>query len=403
MKYEVIPVALLELGQPLPVDIWAPDGRLLLRKGQVLLSEQHREMLHAHQAGMTETDAKAWNKSLKRLIQKLLREGADADTIARVRLPIEIREVDYVEAQEIGGGWLDLQEALRGLLYQGESAVTPLPRLEGIEQKALELLKNNADESLFILFQALADNSLGYCATHALLNAVVCELTTDKLAVTESSRRSLFRAALVMNIGMARDQDSLARQSTIPTEVQRKLIREHPQRSFEILQALGVDDENQLDIVRWHHELDESLGLACNLECRRILRMTDGFVAKMAARKTRLAMSPMGATKSMLMGAELHTATLGSAIAGALGFYPPGTYVQLINGEKAVAVARGRLANQPQVISIVSPGGMPLSKYLCRDTSDPQFAIRAPLNAEKIKIRVSLEKVRGARSGADPV
>jgi HD-GYP domain-containing protein (c-di-GMP phosphodiesterase class II) len=400
MKYELIPVALLELGQPLPVDIWAPDGRLLLRKGQVLLSEQHREMLEAHQAGMTETDAKAWNKSLERLIQQLLREGADADALTRVRLPNEIREVDYVVAKEIGGGWLDLQAALRGLLYQGESAVTPLPRLEGIERKALGLLQDNADETLFILFQALADNTLGYCATHALLAAVVCELTADKLALVESARRSLFRAALVMNIGMARDQDSLARQSSMLNDVQRRLIREHPQRSFEILQALGVSDDNQLDIVRWHHELDESVGLACNLESRRILRMTDSFVAKMASRKTRLAMSPLGAAKSMLMGAEPHTATLGSAIAGAVGFYPPGTYVQLMNGEKAVAVARGRLANHPQVVSIVNPGGMPLSKYLHRNTSDPQFAIRAPLNAEKVKVTVSLEKVRRACSAA---
>lgn len=405
MKYEPIPIALLDLGQPIPVDVWAPDGRLLLRKGQVLNSEQHKAMLSAHQPGMTETDAKAWHRSLERLIHQLLREGADADAIARVRMPTDIRESDYVVAKEMGGDWLDLQEALRGLLYQGEAAITPLPRLEGIERKAQELLKQNTDEALFLLFQALADNSLGYCATHALLAAVVCELTADKLALTAFARHSLFRAALVMNIGMARDQDSLARQSSGLSEAQRKLIREHPQRGFEILQALGVSDDNQLDIVRWHHELDESVGLACNLESRRILRMTDSFVAKMAARKTRLAMSPLGATKSMLMGAEPHTATLGSAIAGAVGFYPPGTYVQLMNGEKAVTVARGRLANQPQVVSIVNPGGMPLSQYIYRDTSDPHFAIRAPLNAEKIKVKVSLEKVRRVRNalpGSDP-
>ena len=82
----------------------------------------------------------------------------------------------------------------------------------------------------------------------------------------------------------------------------------------------------------------------------------------------------------------------------ALGFYPPGTYVQLVNGEKAVSVARGQQANSPQVVSIVNQGGMPLSTYLYRDTANPQFAIRAPLNAEKIKVKVSLEKVLKART-----
>ena len=77
---------------------------------------------------------------------------------------------------------------------------------------------------------------------------------------------------------------------------------------------------------------------------------------------------------------------------------PPGTFVQLVNGEKAVCVARGPRANYPQVVSIVNAGGMPLSNYICRDTTDPHFAIRSPINAEKVKVKVSLEKVLKARA-----
>lgn len=83
---------------------------------------------------------------------------------------------------------------------------------------------------------------------------------------------------------------------------------------------------------------------------------------------------------------------IGSAMATVLGFYPPGTYVQLLNGEKAVVAAR---ANLPQVVSIINPGGMLLSTYLYRDITDPHFAIRAPLNAEKVK--VNLDKVHAQR------
>ena len=49
-------------------------------------------------------------------------------------------------------------------------------------------------------------------------------------------------------------------------------------------------------------------------------------------------------------------------------------------------------------MSIVNPGGMALSHYLYRDTADPRHAIRSPLNAEKIKVRVSLEKVAKVRA-----
>jgi hypothetical protein len=64
MDYVALPVARLKLGNTLPIDVWAPDGRLLLRRGQAILSEQQREMLHAHQACMTASDARAWQKAM---------------------------------------------------------------------------------------------------------------------------------------------------------------------------------------------------------------------------------------------------------------------------------------------------------------------------------------------------
>jgi HD-GYP domain-containing protein (c-di-GMP phosphodiesterase class II) len=287
---------------------------------------------------------------------------------------------------------------LLGLLYQGADAHHPQMRLEGIERRALELLHQDPEECLFVLFQALADVTLGYSATHALLAAVVCELTTEKLGMDLKTRRVLFRAALTMNIGMARAQGTLARQSEAPSADQRQLIKNHPPLSYEILQGFGITDEDQLDIVHWHHDPDESNGLARNLGPRRILRMADSFVAKLAPRKTRLAMSPLGAVKALLAGAAADSEKFGSAMATAVGFYPPGTYVQLVNGEQAVVIARGVRANQPQVASLVNAAGLPFSKYLYHDTSDPSCAVRAPLNAEKIKVKVSLEKVARMRA-----
>jgi hypothetical protein len=251
---------------------------------------------------------------------------------------------------------------------------------------------------LFILFQALADSTLSYCATHALLTAVVCELTAVKLHLPAATRQLLVRSALVMNIGMARAQDILARQHGVPDEFQKNLIQKHPQLSADLLQSLGVIDPDQLDLVRWHHSRDESCGLAHNLPARRLLTLTDSLIAKMAARKTRHAISPLGAAKSFFLSSQADTSTLGSAMATVIGFYPPGTYLQLANGEKAVTIARGLRANQPHVATIVNADGMPLSKYLYRDTAEPQFPIHTPITADKIKIKVSLEQVLKMRA-----
>ena len=397
MKYVPIPVAMLAVGQPLPVDVWSATGQLLLRKGQPVASEEHRDKLHAHNASSTPADALAWQRSYERMVHALLSQGVDVQEVSRAPMPSEIRESDYVVGKQLDGGWLDLQEMLRGILYQGGLAINPLERLAGIEKKALSLLKADVDDSLFSLFQALADTAQGYCATHALLCAVVCELTSQKLSLSNPQRSALMTSALVMNIGMARDQDSLARQHSAPTEWQRGLIREHPQISVETLQGFGMDDPQVLDIVRWHHEPESDQGLADTVMARRILAMADGFIAKMAGRKTRVSLSPVRAVKSMVMGAEGVGLGVGSAMAQAAGFYPPGTYVKLANGETALSVQRGERANTPWVISILDKDGVALGKMPCKETTTPACTIAAAVPAESVRVTLSVEKVRKAR------
>ncbi len=397
MKTVPIPVALLEVGKPLPVDVLSGTGQLLLRRGQPIVSEQHRDKLHAFQACTSASDGLAWQRAYERMVHDMLRSGAAVDEVARASMPAEIRETDYVVGQQLSGGWLDLQAVLRGILYQGGLAINPLARLHGLEEKAMALLQEDVDGSLFALFQALTDNSLGYSATHALLCAVVCELTGIKLGLTALQRQPLVRAALTMNIGMAREQDSMARQNKTLDAHQRTLVAEHPLLGEAILRGLGVDDPQQLDLVRWHHEPESALGLPATQMLRRLLHLADVFVARTAARRTRSAQSPVSAVKNMVFGAGGDDLGLGSAMAQAVGFYPPGTYVKLANGEIAVAVQRGERANTPWVVSIVGNDAIPLAQYVCKSSTQPRDAITAPVNFEKIKVVVNADKVQKAR------
>ncbi|MGI9133480.1 MAG: HD-GYP domain-containing protein [Rhodoferax sp.] len=397
MKYVPIPVQLLAIGQPLPVDLWSSQGQLLLRKGQQVVSAQHRERLAAHDASATEGDASAWQRAYERQVHRLLHQGADVREVARAPMPSVIREVDYQVAQRVSGGWLDLQEVLRGILYQGGLSINPLPRLAGIEKKLHSLLKDDTDDSLFCLYQALADDSLGYCATHALLAAVVCELSAEKLGFDALQRQSLMRAALTMNIGMARDQDSLARQDDVPAPWQQTLIQEHPMRGADILRGLGQDDPDVLDMVRWHHEPESTEALPQTLPSRRLLALADSFIAQTAGRKSRPSLSAVRAVKSMVLGAQGDAIGYGSAMAQAVGFYPPGSYVKLQNGEIAVSVERGARANTPWVVSIIDRHGMPTSRYACRETTSTAQAIAHAVQFESVRVNVSVEKVRRAR------
>ena len=83
-------------------------------------------------------------------------------------------------------------------------------------------------------------------------------------------------------------------------------------------------------------------------------------------------------------------------MSAAVGFYPPGTYVALANGETAVSVRRGAAANNPLVVSIMTATGLALGQYVARDTHDKAFSVLAPVSAERLKFNISSEKVQRA-------
>jgi hypothetical protein len=208
----------------------------------------------------------------------------------------------------------------------------------------------------------------------------------------------LLGAALTMNISMALEQDEMTLQDAPLTEAQRALVRAHPQKSAELLASMGMDDPDVLDIVRWHHAPDSPDALPHNLLSRRILRTADVFVAKMAARKTRAPLAPLEAVKSIYTGTDGGEAAVSSAMAAAVGFFPPGSYVQLANGEIAVVVQRGARANTPWVIGIIDKNGLPQTQYQCRHTAEAAHAIKKPVSFRNIRQAISVERVRAERA-----
>jgi hypothetical protein len=97
------------------------------------------------------------------------------------------------------------------------------------------------------------------------------------------------------------------------------------------------------------------------------------------------------------MGAEGVGLGVGSAMAQAAGFYPPGTYVKLANGETALSVQRGERANTPWVISILDKDGVALGKTPVKETTTPATTIAGAVTSENVRVILSIDKVRRAR------
>lgn len=408
LNHVPVPLNLLVPGAAVPVDIRNPQGQLLLRCGEWLVDEAHLQRLRAHQPCVSVADARAWQRAYERAVQRQLRDGTlGHDALMKDHLPATIESQDYAElpTQFLKGGWLDAQEVLRVLLFHGGLAMDPLPRLRMMEERATQWLQADADDSLLSLFQALATPSLGYCATHALLCWVITQLTAEKLGLTPPQRRALRLAALTMNIGIGRIQDAMALQATPLTSAQREQVKARPQISHDILQSFGLDDPLVLDLVRWHHEPAHAQALADNHVPRLVLHLANVLVAKMAARQTRSSLVPKNAERAIYLAHQSPatdsalSSQVSAAMASAIGFFPPGSYVQLTNGDTALCVRRGAQANTPWVVPIVDHNGMPYGHFTAYDASrtDGKHGIAHAVNFEKVRVSLNLEKIRRAR------
>lgn len=295
-----------------------------------------------------------------------------------------------------------LVEGWEGLV-QRTGAVLRDPPASGIDVLAgrlddalMSLVDSEPDRSLLLLIHAAASDPHRYSVTHALTVATVCELAARHIDEwDDGTRRALRLVALTMNIAMTRLQDELALQDSPPTEAQREQIRDHAERGADLLALRGVHDELWLTALRHHHDAPAGRldALPPALQIARLVQRADIFVARLSPRRTRKAMSATGAAKGAYFDEKGQPDEAGAAVIKAAGLYPPGSYVQLQNGETGVVLNRGERANVPTVCSTVRPNGIPYTQPLLRDTRVRSHAVIAGVPPNEVMVRTPVEKL----------
>jgi HD-GYP domain-containing protein (c-di-GMP phosphodiesterase class II) len=371
---------------------------LLLRKGEVITSEQHRGHLMLHGPVVLASDWKAVSYAYTATLDRMVRGNESLHRIADVSA-LSARHMRDGAAEELSApeAWADQHAALATLLHQGPQAQQFAERLLRIQANADALWQEQPDNSLLVLIQLLFDPGVSYSATHALLTAGLCAMVAPSAGLDEAQRRAVGLAALSMNIGMTREHDEMARQPGPLTTVQRKTVREHPQHSVALLRQMGVMDTEWLRLVAQHHERPDGTGYPAGVPVDRIthrlLQMADVYAACISPRKSRGALLSQQVARELYLGARRGPDPLGAQFVKCIGFYPPGSYVRLVNDELGVVVRRGAKANTPKVVALVGKHGLPLGEPALRDTADPAFAVKDSLPPGVVKVLVSPGKL----------
>jgi HD-GYP domain-containing protein (c-di-GMP phosphodiesterase class II) len=391
----------LRLGAPLPFGVRDAGGRLLLKAGVSIASIEQLAHLRAQPLYADEEESNEWRRKLGATVGAMLRQNASLKSIADAR-PQEAGRDDAAGTEvPLPDQWESLATLLDVALRHAQPSAEFIARLHLVHERASKLGQRQVDASLYHLIHAAGHSMEKYSSHHALLVMLVCEQAAQVLGWSAEAVRSLGCAALSMNVAMAALQDQLAVSDMALTPAMREQIRQHAAQSARLLADAGMDDLLCCETVRLHHDSGDGQMPLADLpqerQLARLLRRADIFTAKISRRRTRAPMSPVQAAREACLGSDGVPDEVGGALLRATGLYPPGSFVELANGERGIVIARGRRANLPWVASLVAPSGMALGEPALRDTVEARFAVRAAVASALVKVRPDHRRVLALR------
>lgn len=375
----------LNVGTPLDMDVYDQRGTLLLRRGQVIRNEHQLERLL--EIGMF-VDAGSGSASGSGA-------GHEADGGTTIRLPTAPLARLVAARRRLAG------------LYASASERNIRGDLEEVAGEIALACRANADLCLGVI---VLDDEGDYAPRHAIDTAVVCEVIAQALEWDDRRRASLRAAALSMNLSLVRLHNVLHQQRRPLNAAQLTQIREHPARSAQMLETMGVDDTLWLDAVRHHHESSDGSGYPAGLEGESVpeaallLAMADAYCARVRVRGDRAAQRPDNVMRSLYRAHQGHSAVemlLAQTFVKTLGCYPPGTLVRLANGDLALVTQRGASANQPVVSTVVGISGFPLMIPIRRKPGEAKFAVEGAVEGERLPSLPSLRALWGHDASLD--
>lgn len=355
----------ISIGKELPMDVYAKNGILLLKRGHYVLSPDMKHRLI--KLGFTEQPLEV--------------------------KPAEKTADNYRKGQSLFEEIVFLQQRVRSMLQHALTQPELEQRVRSIAQAISGLSERHPDglmaSMLLLPFQE-------YGVAHSLHTTALLALITRQMKLPPGHRDILLCAALTMNIAQIELQNELFSHEGQLTPQHHSAIKEHPLLSSAILREAGIENELWHALVQTHHENWQGSGYPFGLGRKQILppahllHLADITCAKLAPRRYRSAQLPATALGNLFQRKDVDfDSAFTTMLIRELGIYPPGSFVKLVNNEIAVVLARRDKPSEPQVAALRKADGPAYAEVLLRETSHPQYKIAAPCSSSLAGVRIS--------------
>ncbi len=210
-------------------------------------------------------------------------------------------------------------------------------------------------------------------SAHAF-NVCIYSIILGRFAGLEAKQlEELGTCGLLHDIGDIEIPDALLNKKGALSEEEFAIIKRHTTYGRDILMSARNIHAGAVDVAHAHHECPDGSGYPRGLvenqinQSTRIVAVVDKYAAITSNASYRTAQNHMEAINIMNLLAETRKIDkpLCSAFATYLGFYPPGTIVELSSGEVALVV-KSNLQNRlrPQVLVVRDMEGNPVEWFV---------------------------------------
>lgn len=243
-----------------------------------------------------------------------------------------------------------------------------------------------------------------YLYTHSVSSAIWATVMARHMGMSRENIETAGLGAMLLDIGKTRIPKELLMKPGPLTPAEMEHARRHVELGVRLLEESGKVEPQVMAMLRTHHERHDGSGYPLGLSGQqipvhgRIAGLVDYYDAVTSDRPYAKASSSYDCLRSLnRLAGTAFQAEMVEQFIQSIGFFPPGTLVELNDGSVAVVIAQNRRYRlKPQILLIMDP-----DKELLRDfaTIDLQMPVQSAWTDEPLFIDKGLEP--GA-CGIDP-
>ena len=219
-------------------------------------------------------------------------------------------------------------------LYRYSARFARLDALTGaIEVAGAFLVREPSTYAMVFSMTPPSYNAIAHAAGTAVLTAALYAgvLTNDGDAVDSEALGSALLTGMSADLGLVNSHRDLLSFDRTMTPPERNILRAHPMSSDRILQRIGIQKQEVLDAVTYHHERADGSGYPLGLaqialpRLAQCVGLADTFLGLITDRPGRPAITPVSALGSVATGEFTRqvVATLAQLVANEANARPP--------------------------------------------------------------------------------